>query len=171
MRSSQRAEKLEEARQPKRIRNKQTVDQVIMMMMEMEKVVEQHQAVEAWVLKMKSIIGLLRELILHCWQWEGADMKTTINCSLKLQGKSSTRSSSSSTTGVSVREPLNVRLQRLLSSDQSSAYTILDILQVIFLILSLAGSCPVSMEEVSAHLCASWGQIVMTVMAFRLFAV
>ena len=47
MRSSQRAEKLEEARQPKRIRNKQTVDQVIMMMMEMEKVVEQHQAVEA----------------------------------------------------------------------------------------------------------------------------
>ena len=88
----------------------------------------------------------------------------------QLQGKSSTRSSSS-TTGVSVREPLNVRLQRLLSSDQSSAYTILDILQVIFLILSLAGSCPVSMEEVSAHLCASWGQIVMTVMAFRLFAV
>ena len=169
MRSSQRAEKLEEARQPKRIRNKQTVDQVIMMMMEMEKVVEQHQAVEAWVLKMKSIIGLLRELILHCWQWEGADMKTTRNCSLKLQWKSSTRSSS--TTGVSVREPLNVRLQRLLSSDQSSAYTILDILQVIFLILSLAGSCPVSIEEVSAHLCASWGQIVMTVMAFRLFAV
>ena len=40
---------------------------LIMMMMEMEKVVEQHQAVEAWVLKMKSIIGLLRELILHCW--------------------------------------------------------------------------------------------------------
>ena len=39
-------------------------------------------------------------------------------------------SSSGSPTGVSVREPLNVRLQRLLSSDQSSAYTILDILQV-----------------------------------------
>ena len=39
-------------------------------------------------------------------------------------------SSSGSSTGVSVREPLNVRLQRLLSSDQSSAYTILDILQV-----------------------------------------
>ena len=41
-------------------------------------------------------------------------------------------SSSGSSTGVSVREPLNVRLQRLLSSDQSSAYTILDILQVCF---------------------------------------
>ena len=41
-------------------------------------------------------------------------------------------SSSGSPTGVSVREPLNVRLQRLLSSDQSSAYTILDILQVCF---------------------------------------
>ena len=39
-------------------------------------------------------------------------------------------SSGGSSTGVSVREPLNVRLQRLLSSDQSSAYTILDILQV-----------------------------------------
>ena len=44
-------------------------------------------------------------------------------------------SSGGSSTGVSVREPLNVRLQRLLSSDQSSAYTILDILQVCFLFL------------------------------------
>ena len=31
---------------------------------------------------------------------------------------------------VTVREPLNVRLQKLLSADQSSAWTILDILQV-----------------------------------------
>ena len=85
---------------------------------------------------LSQIIGLLCELAnSRNGTWGGGDMKTTINSSLILQGKSSTRSSgssSSSTTGVSVREPLNVRLQRLLSSDQSSAYTILDILQVIF---------------------------------------
>ena len=50
-------------------------------------------------------------------------MVTTVTSQVKA-------SSSGSSTGVSVREPLNVRLQRLLSSDQSSAYTILDILQV-----------------------------------------
>ena len=83
----------------------------------------------------KHIIGLQREPtkvepVVGSWRWKGHDTKTTTNCSFILQGKSST--SSASSRGVSVREPLNVRLQRLLSSDQSSAYTILDILQVLF---------------------------------------
>ena len=89
---AQRAEQVEEARQPKRVRNQQTIEQVMMIML------------------MKMMVMVLM-------------MMTTMTSQVKA-------SSSGSSTGVSVREPLNVRLQRLLSSDQSSAYTILDILQV-----------------------------------------
>ena len=91
---AQRAEQVEEARQPKRVRNQQTIEQVMMIML------------------MKMMVMVLM-------------MMTTMTSQVKA-------SSSGSSTGVSVREPLNVRLQRLLSSDQSSAYTILDILQVCF---------------------------------------